>query len=484
MASTYSTNLGIELIGTGEQDGTWGITTNTNLGTLIEQAISGYTTYACTGGTDTITIPNGASGTARNMFLELTGSGGGTLVVPANRKLYFIYNNTSGAITVKVSGQTGVSVPVGAKTILVSNGTDTVPAVNYAPSLTLGSALPIASGGTGQVIANNAFNALAPSQSGASGKYLKSNGTDTSWDAIDLSTSDVSGILALANGGTGSSSASGARSNLGLGSMATQNSTSVSITGGAISGITDLAIADGGTGASTAAGALSNLGAYPASNPSGYTSNTGTVTSVSGTGSYGGLSLSGSVTTSGSLTFGGTPSGTWPISITGSASSATTATNATNATNATYASNPASGGSFITSSNIGSQSVNYASSAGTASSATNATNATNATSASYSTTQPTGTNNTTIATTAFVQNTLQTVGAVGSLAFLYYPNNVTAGSTYSSAGGLAYSGMGYDVDAGRWIATTGASGVTGTWKALGTVTGDSAGSVTLFVRVS
>lgn len=129
--STYSTNLGIELIGTGEQDGTWGTTTNTNLGTLIEQAISGYTTYACTGGTDTITIPNGASGTARNMFLELTGTGGGTLVVPQNKKLYFVYNNTASAITVKVSGQTGVSVAAGNKVSLVCNGTDVVSAVNF-----------------------------------------------------------------------------------------------------------------------------------------------------------------------------------------------------------------------------------------------------------------------------------------------------------------------------------------------------------------
>lgn len=135
MSSTYSTNLAIELIGTGDQAGNWGSTTNTNLGTLIEQAISGYTTYACSGGTDTLAMTNGASATARNMFLELTGTGGGTLVVPSNKKLYFIYNNTSSAITVKVSGQTGVSVPATAKIILVSNGTDVVVAQNYIPSL-------------------------------------------------------------------------------------------------------------------------------------------------------------------------------------------------------------------------------------------------------------------------------------------------------------------------------------------------------------
>ena len=134
MASTYSTNLAIELIGTGDQAGTWGVTTNTNLGTLIEQAISGYVTQAVATGTDTtITIPNGATGVARNMFIEMTGTGGAAtnLIVPANKKLYFIYNNSTGAVTVKVSGQTGVSVPQGKKMILVSNGTDVVAADNY-----------------------------------------------------------------------------------------------------------------------------------------------------------------------------------------------------------------------------------------------------------------------------------------------------------------------------------------------------------------
>jgi hypothetical protein len=143
MSSTYSTNLALELIGTGEQAGNWGSTTNTNLGTLLEQAISGYVTQAVSTGTDTtITIPNGATGVARNMFIELTGTGGTStnLIVPSNKKLYFIYNNTTGAVTVKVSGQTGVSVPAAAKIVLTSNGTDIVVATNYMASATLPSA--------------------------------------------------------------------------------------------------------------------------------------------------------------------------------------------------------------------------------------------------------------------------------------------------------------------------------------------------------
>ena len=73
----------------------------------------------------------------------------------------------------------------------------------------------------------------------------------------------VAGTLALANGGTGAGTAAGARTNLGLGTISTQDSDSVSITGGSITGITDLAVADGGTGAGTAADALSNLGGLP-----------------------------------------------------------------------------------------------------------------------------------------------------------------------------------------------------------------------------
>jgi hypothetical protein len=110
---------------------------------------------------------SGASATARNMSIELTGTGGGTLVVPgtspnANKKLYIIYNNTTttpSAVTVKVSGQTGVSVPLGKKMLLVCNGTDVVAAVDYfaslsagtiaAGSLSLTTPLPVASGGTG-----------------------------------------------------------------------------------------------------------------------------------------------------------------------------------------------------------------------------------------------------------------------------------------------------------------------------------------------
>lgn len=151
MASTYS-SLKIELIGTGEQAGTWGTTTNTNLGTALEQAIVGKAdvTVSSTSVTLTLTDSN-ALQDARALYLNLSGTPGGaaTLNVPAIEKNYIVKNGTGETVTIKVSGQTGVVIPNG-KTVLVYNdGTDVVTAVDHIPSLTLGAALPVASGGTG-----------------------------------------------------------------------------------------------------------------------------------------------------------------------------------------------------------------------------------------------------------------------------------------------------------------------------------------------
>jgi microcystin-dependent protein len=222
MSSTYSTNLAIELIGTGDQAGNWGSTTNTNLGTLLEQAISGYVTQAVSTGTDTtLAMTNGASATARTIFIELTGTGGTAtnLVVPSNKKLYFIYNNTTGAVTVKVSGQTGVSVPAAAKMVLVSNGTDIVVATNYMASLTLGAALPVLSGGTGVTTSTGSgANVLSTSPTlvtpvlgtPTSGNF--STGTFT-WPTFNQNTTGtaagLSATLAVASGGTGVTTSTG-----------------------------------------------------------------------------------------------------------------------------------------------------------------------------------------------------------------------------------------------------------------------------------
>jgi hypothetical protein len=215
--STFSTNLALELIGNGEQAGNWGQTTNTNLGTLVEQAISGYTTQAISDVADTtLTMTQGASATARNMYIELTGTltGARNLIVPSNRKLYFIFNNTTGgfAVTVKVSGQTGVSVANLVKTILVSNGTDIVLATTP-PTAGVTSV-----SGTGTVngltltgtVTSTGNLTLGGSLSGTASGLTVGSATNATNATFATSAGSVSGIVAVGNGGTGSSSLAGA----------------------------------------------------------------------------------------------------------------------------------------------------------------------------------------------------------------------------------------------------------------------------------
>jgi hypothetical protein len=152
MASTYSTNLKIELIGTGEQAGTWGTTTNSNLGTALEQAIVGKADVTMSSTTITLTLSNSnAAQDARAIYLNLTGSPGGAAVleVPAVQKPYIVKNGSDQQVTIKVSGQTGVPIPTLKTALVYNNGTDVVTAIDFIPSLVLGAALPVASGGTG-----------------------------------------------------------------------------------------------------------------------------------------------------------------------------------------------------------------------------------------------------------------------------------------------------------------------------------------------
>lgn len=153
--STFS-SLKFELITTGEGDGTWGATTNTNLGTAIEQAIVGMATltsadFSTNVATLTLTNTNTAQN-ARALCLNIAAgavSAAGTINVPAIQKPYLIINGSSFAVTVKVSGLTGVSVPAGKRTVVYNNGTDVGNQIDYLATLALGTALPITSGGTG-----------------------------------------------------------------------------------------------------------------------------------------------------------------------------------------------------------------------------------------------------------------------------------------------------------------------------------------------
>lgn len=186
MASTYSP-LKIELIATGEQVNTWGDTTNTNLGTAIEEAIGGTAdvTFSSANVTLTLTDSN-ASQTARNLRLNLTGTSGGarTLTVPNVEKSYIINNGLADAVTVQNSTGTTVAVAAGKTMEVFSTGTGVKDVTNYATTMALGSPLPVTSGGTGvtTLTANNVIlgngtsnpSFVAP---GANGNVLTSNGT-------------------------------------------------------------------------------------------------------------------------------------------------------------------------------------------------------------------------------------------------------------------------------------------------------------------
>ena len=143
--STFS-DLKFELIGTGEQSGTWGDTTNANIGTAIEQALVGMATLETgdfSSNVATLSLSNTtALQDARALCLNITATltAAGTINVPAIEKPYIIINASSGgyAVTVKVSGQTGVSVPNGKRTVVYNNGTDVGAQIDYLPTLDLG----------------------------------------------------------------------------------------------------------------------------------------------------------------------------------------------------------------------------------------------------------------------------------------------------------------------------------------------------------
>jgi hypothetical protein len=119
---------------TGDQSGTWGDTTNTNLGTLLEQAITGYVAIAKVGTGDyTLSNTDYAANENRNALIEFTGTPGGAfnVIVPLAEKLWVFKNSTDGAMTVKGATGTTTTVAVGASAWLFCDGTDVRDALGY-----------------------------------------------------------------------------------------------------------------------------------------------------------------------------------------------------------------------------------------------------------------------------------------------------------------------------------------------------------------
>jgi len=361
MPSSYTSNLGIELPADGELDGIWGDVVNDNMN-IIDRGINGSLVLSLSGTTSTLTTSDGALSNGQYKALILGGSPSGThtITIAPNdaQKIYYIYNLSGQSVAFTQGSGTTVTIATGDTAIIYANGGGSgAGVVNLTDNFAMNSVkitggtitgitdLAVADGGTGasdaatartnlglgtistQSAASVAITggtisgitdlAVADGGTGAStaanartnlglvigtdvqpydaeltaiaalavtdGNFVVGNGT--TWVAesgatartslglgsiatqasssVSITGGSITGItdLAVADGGTGASDAAGARTNLGLGTMATQASSSVTITGGSITGITDLAVADGGTGASDAATARTNLGA-------------------------------------------------------------------------------------------------------------------------------------------------------------------------------------------------------------------------------
>ena len=200
MPSQYSPDLRIELIQNGDQSGTWGTTTNTNLGTLIEDAISGAATVSVIATNQALTAANGAADEARCAVLILTTTTGApfNIFAPPVTKLYVIYNSSAYDAVIYCSTVLGNTTPAGAgydipagKAVFVRcNGTAFFDAINHIQNgFTLNNPLGVTSGGTGlgtipafSVPVTNSLNTLT-ALTVAANESIKLNSTGTAWEA-------------------------------------------------------------------------------------------------------------------------------------------------------------------------------------------------------------------------------------------------------------------------------------------------------------
>lgn len=297
MASSYSPLLRLELIGSGEQAGLWGETTNKNLGTLIEQAIAGVSTISLSGGAGTVVLStlDGTQDQARSAVLKFIGNPSGvkTIEIPAVEKLYVARNDSGQTIIFKTPAQVadsnlgGVELLDGEASLVFCDG-----AIAQAGIQTIGvGTLTVSGGGTG-----------VTSFTGGFVKSPGGTGSLTSTALVSL-TSDVTGTLPAGFGGTGRNTMTSGRLLVGDGANP------VGLLGG--SSVGQVATWDGAS--------------WVAQTPS-----TGGVSSFNGR--VGAVSpQSGDYSSFFAGTTGANASGTWNININGSAASASTATTASNA---------------------------------------------------------------------------------------------------------------------------------------------------------
>ena len=132
MASTYTTNLKLEKVTTGEKAGLWGTVTNTNL-EILEQASSGYLSVDVASADVTLALNDGATSNGKNLFFVLTGTlaANRNFIMPTTAERIFIVKDSTTrsasnyTLTVQTASGSGYIMPVGATALVYSNGTNT-----------------------------------------------------------------------------------------------------------------------------------------------------------------------------------------------------------------------------------------------------------------------------------------------------------------------------------------------------------------------
>lgn len=203
MASTYSPLLRFELIGSGDQSGLWGTTTNGNLGTLVEQAVAGVASIVLASSADyTLQSLNGTSDEARCAVLSFSGATGGTtnIIIPASQKLYVVRNATGSSLVIKTSAQVGgVTVADANSTLVFCNGINALAGIQSSsladvvgPGSSTDNAFARFDGTTGKILQNS------------TGATMDDNGAPTFTGSVQINpqSTTVGAVIKLLEGST------------------------------------------------------------------------------------------------------------------------------------------------------------------------------------------------------------------------------------------------------------------------------------------
>ena len=225
MPSTYSTTLRLELIGSGEQDSVWGNTTNSNLGTLIEQAITGVEAITMVDTDYTLTAYNGLPDEARNAILVIAGTNTAVrnIIAPLVEKTYTIKNATVGgySVVIKTSTGTGITVLNGTTVQVFCDGTNFYQAVsgsggNFTVNGNLGvtgsTAMQALSGTTGTfsgAVAGSTFTGAGTGLTGTAAALSIGGNAATATNATNAANAGVAASAVAVNTGSWSITESG-----------------------------------------------------------------------------------------------------------------------------------------------------------------------------------------------------------------------------------------------------------------------------------